>query len=177
MATVVTVQEVKDFVVGVVDDVPEDPKILEAIELVQDRLEDACRCAFIPQTRTEQVEAHDGKALLSRPLVIEVLEVDGEESSIAGPFPTGRIPLHNGDRVVKYRHGWEETPRPIKRAALLLIRDQLTPDPSDFNSRATSVSNEEGSFALVTPGVRGAIFPIPEVNQIVRNYAYVGDVV
>ena len=172
----VTVGEVEAFVadVGLLDldsDLIEDTRDVAAA-----RIEDACHVAFTEREAVEIATGVDGFALLSRPRVIEVLKVDNVAVG-DGPYPDGRIPLEVGDHSVLYRHGWEETPLPIKRAVLLLTRHYLTIDPTDFDERATSKSNEIASWSLVTPGVRGAIFPIPEVNQIVSDYSYATDVV
>ena len=173
---VVTVQEVEAFVsdVGLLD--LDQDRIEDFRDVATARIEDACHVAFTEREAVETVTAENGFALLSRPRVIQVLKVDNVADG-GGPYPTGRIALDDGEHSVLYRHGWEETPLPIKRAVLLLTRHYLTIDPTDFDERATSKSNEIASWSLVTPGVRGAIFPLPEVNQIVSDYAYATDVV
>lgn len=172
----VTVEEIETFISDVgLDDV--DESLLESTrDVATARLEDACGVAFTERETTEQATGRDGFALLTWPRVTQVVSVDGDPVG-TGPFPTGRIPLEAGDHSVVYRHGWTETPLPIKRAVLILTRHYLLVDPTDFDERATSKSNEVASWTLVTPGVRGAIFPIPEVNQIVSDYAYATDVV
>lgn len=172
----VTVEEIEAFISDVgLDDFDESP--LESTrDVATARLEDACGVAFTERETTEQATGRDGFALLTWPRVTQVVSVD-DEAVGTGPFPTGRIPLDDGDHSVVYRHGWTETPLPIKRAVLILTRHYLLVDPTDFDERATSKSNEVASWTLVTPGVRGAIFPIPEVNQIVSDYAYATDVV
>lgn len=172
----VTVAEVEDFVsdIGLLDQ--DSDRVEDLRDVATARLEDACHVAFTEREAVENATGVDGYALLSRPRVIEVLKVDNVAVG-EGPYPDGRIPLEVGQHSVLYRHGWEETPLPIKRAVLLLTRHYLTIDPTDFDERATSKSNELASWSLVTPGVRGAIFPIPEVNQIVSDYAYATDVV
>ena len=172
----VTVEEVESFIsdVGLLDLDPD--RIEELRDVATARLEDACHVAFTEREAVETATGVGGFALLSRPRVIQVLKVDNVSVG-QGPYPDGRIPLEVGEHSVLYRHGWEETPLPIKRAVLLLTRHYLTVDPTDFDERATSKSNEVASWSLVTPGVRGAIFPIPEVNQIVSDYSYATDVV
>lgn len=172
----VTVEEVEAFVadVGLLD--LDSDQIESNRDVATARIEDACHVAFTEREAVEIATGVDGFALLSRPRIIEVLKVDNVAVG-EGPYPDGRIPLEDGDHSVLYRHGWEETPLPIKRAVLLLTRHYLTIDPTDFDERATSKSNEMASWSLVTPGVRGAIFPIPEINQIVSDYAFATDVV
>ena len=172
----VTVAEVEAFVadVGLLD--LDEARIVADRDVATARLEDACGVAFTEREAVEIATGEDGFALLSRPRVIEILKVDNV-AAVSGPYLDGRIPLEDGEHSVLYRHGWEDTPLPIKRAVLLLTRHYLTIDPTDFDERATSKANEVASWTLVTPGVRGAIFPIPEVNQIVSDYAYATDVV
>lgn len=173
---IVTVSEVEDFISDIgLRDIDEDI-IEETREVALARLEDACGVAFVPQTKTEQVTGSNGFGLLDMPRVIEVVTIDGTADG-SGPYPEGRIPLDDGVHTVVYEHGWQTPPLPIKRAVLLLIRHYLTTDPTDFDERATSKATEMASWSLVTPGVRGAIFPIPEVNQIVHDYTYVTPVV
>lgn len=172
----VTTAEVEDFIadVGLLD--LDAQKIQETRDVAIARIEDACGVAFVEREDVEIATGRDGYALLSRPRVIEVLKIDNVAIG-EGPYPEGRIPLEDGDHSVLYRHGYEETPLPIKRAVLLLTRHYLTIDPTDIDERATSKTTEMASWSLVTPGVRGAIFPIPEINQIVSDYSYAGDVV
>ena len=172
----VTIEEVEAFIsdVGLLD--LDADRIKDFRDVAEVRIEDACGVAFTEREAVENATGVDGFALLSRPRVIEVDKVDNVAVG-TGPYPDGRIPLEVGEHSVLYHHGWEETPLPIKRAVLLLTRHYLTIDPTDFDERATSKANEVASWSLVTPGVRGAIFPIPEVNQIVSDYSYVTDVV
>jgi len=173
---VVSVADVEEFIadIGLLD--LDSDKIQETRDVATARIEDACGVAFVERETVEIATGRDGFALLSKPRVIEVLKIDNV-SAVSGPYPEGRIPLDDGDHSILYRHGWEVTPLPIKRAVLLMTRHYLTTDPTDFDERATSKSTEMASWSLVTPGVRGAIFPIPEVNQIVSDYSYAGDVV
>lgn len=172
----VTVEEVEAFIsdIGLVD--LDEAVIENARDTATARLEDACGVAFTERERQELATGRNGFALLEMPRVIRVLEVDNEEID-EGPYPDGLVPLEDETHSVLYRHGWEVTPLPIKRAVLLLTRHYLTTDPTDFDERATSKTTEMAAWSLVTPGVRGAIFPIPEVNQIVSDYSYATPVV
>jgi hypothetical protein len=173
--SVVTVAEVREFCESVGVETT-DAEIEEARDLAEARIEDACGVSFTPKVATEEVESVNGWALFPHPRVIQVQEVDGETVN-TGPYRTGRVPLNTGTHTVTYTHGWEEPPLPIKRAVKLLTRHMLSVDPTDFDERATSKTTELAAWSLVTPGFRGAIFPIPEVNQIVSDYAFVGDIV
>ena len=169
---IITLAELTTFLDGFT---ATDAAKLEAIELASDRIEQACGVAFTPRTATETVTASNGKALLGNPMVITVDTVDAVAVGV-GPYPSGQIPLDGTDHTVVYTYGYPTPPSPIKRAVKLLARHHLIQDPTDLDSRATFKSNEMASWSLVTPGVRGAQFPIPEVNQIVADYTFAGGV-
>jgi hypothetical protein len=167
---IVTLEEVQDFLSQDVEVDAGDDAIGTAITIVTETLEDACRCAFTPRTKTQTVEATSGTAVLE-PMVIEVTQVDESPASL-GPFASGVVPLVDGVHTVTYTHGHQLPPARIKRAALLLIRHLLSVDPSDFDARATHKVTEMASWSLITPGVRGAKTPLPEVNQIIADYSF-----
>jgi len=74
-----------------------------------------------------------------------------------------------GNVTVAYEHGWTSPPLRIKRAALLLAKQWVLNSPID--DRATSVSNDDGTFVLATPGLRGSVFGIPEVDAALESYS------
>lgn len=155
---------------------PTQGEVAQAIELATATLEDVCRVRFRSKTHTETVTV-EGGTLIAEPMVTAVTAIDGEPVTM-GPFHSGVITgLPNGQIEITYQHGWATAPARIKRACLLLVRHILTEDPTDLDSRATFKSNELASWSLVTPGVKGAVTPIPEVNQIIVDYAFTQDIV
>jgi hypothetical protein len=74
--------------------------------------------------------------------------------------------------IVGYEHGFDFPPARISRAAILLAKRWLVEGPID--DRATSLITEDGTFALTTPGLRGALFDLPEVNAAIEEYNYAG---
>lgn len=147
-----------------------------AIALASSALVDACRCQFEPTVLTETVTTVNGRALLSWPLVASVDEVDGSPATVTFTR-AGEITLPDGTHTVKYTHGHAAVPARIKRACLLLVRHLVKVDPTDWDNRSTFKSNELASWSLVTPGVKGAITPIPEVNQVIADYGFPQDIV
>lgn len=90
--------------------------------------------------------------------------------------PHGRLvnevgiwPLGIANVRVDLLHGWERVPLEIRRAALWVLRDHLS--GSNLPRNAISQVDELGTFQLSTPGVRGAWFGIPEVDEILRRYS------
>lgn len=171
---IVTVEEVKSFLANVDVDPPADDVIESTIKLVTDQLEDACGCRFEPREETVTVEARNGQVILE-PMVIDVTEIDGESASI-GPYRSGVVPMADGTYTISYRHGHETVPARVKRAVLLLTRHVLNVDPTDWDNRATFKSNDLASWSLITPGVKGAVTPIPEVNQVIADYQFPGGI-
>ena len=78
---------------------------------------------------------------------------------------TGNQPPRN--IVVGYEYGYAVTPWESNRVGLLLLLRSLV--PSDVSSRATSFSNEDGTFRLSTPSLDHPT-GIPEVDEFVGAF-------
>lgn len=80
-----------------------------------------------------------------------------------GTFPAGVQNIRVG-----YEHGHTPIPLDVRRAALMVLRDALR--GSNIDDRATSYTDEMGSRTfVVTAGVRGAMYSLPEVNAILKR--------
>ena len=153
---------------------------------VERALEDACGVAFVPRAaratlsgpgeRTILPEHRrirrlvdatvDGAALTAGELAdVEVLDTD-ELYRPAG-WPRG---VHN--ITVAYEHGHDEPPGLVDQAALELLESVLLGEKGTISPRATGITSEAGSIALVTAGVRGALFGVPSCNAVVDAYGY-----
>lgn len=149
---------------------------------VEQSIEDACQVAFVPRETTEIVSG-DGRAkiMLQWPKVtaVNAISIDqyalSSASGIVG-LPTGVIHRYGGwpagfaNISVRYIHGYPKPPLRVKRAAMLLTKYWLVNGPVD--ERAMSMSSEDGTFALATPGMRGSEFGLPEVDRTVQLYSY-----
>lgn len=80
---------------------------------------------------------------------------------------SGYWPSGAGNIRVSYVAGRQPIPSQLRRAALLVLQDQLT--GSAVNRRATSESNEMGTFSLATPGLRGSYYGLPEVDELLSR--------
>lgn len=152
-------------------------QLVAARTLVECALEDACNVAFVPRFRRE---VHDGtggtRLMLDRPKVsaIRRVIVNGAEAA-ATVSEMGTLAI-SGRRftagfqnvVVEFEHGYLYAPPRVSQAGMLLARRWLNEGPVD--DRATGYSNELGTYQLVTPGMRGALFDLPEVNAVVKRY-------
>jgi hypothetical protein len=177
---IVGVQEIKAKVGGN----PTTHKVEIARAMASQDIEAACGMAFRPRYRKDQLSGKGRSRLrVNRRELLEVLRVSVEgvdlttgeiealrlDSNgvleITGSWPKGRSNVE-----VAYIYGYSallSARQPVKDYAAYL----LTENPSDWQGRATSFTNEFGStYQLVTPGVRGARFPIPSVNAFVEGF-------
>lgn len=156
-----------------------DEEIAEKRDLAEKRIEGACRVAFRPRYSRATV-AGTGRTtlLLPTPRLLEVLSINGETfeaaENIAGEI--NRSQGWTGDFDIAWIHGYQVAPASVAAAVRQLAIHYLMVDPDDLDGRATFKSNEIASWSLVTPGVRGAHFPIPEVNEVVNEFGYPGAV-
>ena len=79
--------------------------------------------------------------------------------------PTTADPLNV---VIEYEYGVDPMTDGSDRIGLLLTRDRLI--ASNISDRASSFSDEVGSYQFVTPGVGRAVSNIPEVNRWVMDH-------
>ena len=148
-------------------------------------LEDACNTAFVRRrarlTAADRVAlgmialphrrdvslvsaTRDGAALTADDLA--AMRVDG--GLISRPDTAGF-----GNRAeITYEHGWQAPPPRVARAAMLLAREWLQQEKdSTIPDRASALDTEGGNFRLVTAGIGGQLFDLPEVNAVVAEYA------
>lgn len=157
-------------------------ELAEMRETALRAIEDACGVAFRRRYAKETLDGSGGFELLlghprlQRVLSVSVgdedLDVDGLTVDPAGLLiSSSRWAEGRANVEVAYAHGHESF-----QPAALPVRDLaahlLTPSPTDWNERATAVSNEYGNYSLVVAGVRGALFPLPSVNAFVEQHRY-----
>ncbi|MFQ5502957.1 MAG: hypothetical protein ACE5EQ_11770, partial [Phycisphaerae bacterium] len=80
--------------------------------------------------------------------------------------PTSSNPLNC---VVEYAHGYSRVPPPIRRAALIVLRNSVTTDISD---RFLSLSTEAGVIRQADPNRPGNWYGIPEVDAVLNRYMH-----
>ena len=160
-----------------------DVEIAAAREAATSQIEGACGVAFRPRYGKDVLDGSGSRGLLLRqPQVLRALSVsvDGEPLDIddltldpAGVlFSSSPWTEGTANVTVAYVHGYTNFP-----PAALPVRDLaaylLIAAPTDWDARATAISNDMGTYSLVTPGVRGASFPLPSVNAFVEDNRYV----
>jgi len=157
-------------------------KIVAARTLAEQALEDACGVAFVPRYATETVSGWGGTQLLlsrSRVTKIRSVTIDGvalTSTELADlrvtpgfVYRQARWTTGYANVTVGYEHGHTIPPARVSRAALLLAKRWLVDGPVD--DRMTSMSTEDGTFTLLTPGLRGAVFDLPEVEAVRQQYS------
>lgn len=165
-----------DAAVQAKDDAVIDAARVTAEEIIEGLdAEEGCHQAFV--VRTEAFELPGGRRSLSIPRYrvrsIESVTIDEEEQDIESLF------LDNSSifgrwwprttLVVTVTHGWDAPPGRIKDAAIILTYNRVITGPID--DRATGRLTPEGSvITLATPGIRGAVTGIPEVDAAIQQY-------
>jgi hypothetical protein len=156
-----------------------------AREAATTQVEGACGVAFRPRYAKEVLDGRGTDTLTLLPQLLRVLSVSIAGEALATADLEGlavdrdgflisptRWPEGRANIEIAYVHGYERFP-----AADLPVRDYaaylLTESPTDFNQRATSYSTGEITYSLVTPGMRGASFPLPSVNAFVEAHQFV----
>lgn len=168
----------------------DDARIEQTITEIEDALEAATGVSFV--TREHVNSRHDGSGTRelftrhARPQSISAVTVEDvlsvttwgqsdldalvidEEAGVlirdVYSWPVGR-------RNVKITgvFGYSVVPGMVRQAVPFAVRQALI--DSRVDPRASSVTNEDGTTAqLVTAGVRGAVFSLPEMNQIVHTF-------
>jgi hypothetical protein len=160
-----------------------DDELTRAREQALDDIERACHVSFRPRYRRERLSGNGTNRLLlgsrqpRRILSLEVEDSPLSEADIEALIlePSGVIvrdstwPLGRSNIVATYEAGYEFY-TPAQRPVRDLAAYYLTASPTDWNERATGYSNDYGTYSLVTPGVRGASFPLPVVNSFVEGF-------
>lgn len=74
---------------------------------------------------------------------------------------------------VDYEHGHDAPPADLRTAAITRLRHRLNMARSGIPDRATSMSTEAGqTYALATPGLRGFVTGIPDVDVVLDRYRF-----
>ncbi|MDQ3933426.1 MAG: hypothetical protein M3340_02210 [Actinomycetota bacterium] len=160
-----------------------DADLIAARAIAEDVLEDACNYAFAPRYRRQELDVSTltGRLRLDRWHVrrIRWIEADGEALT---SDQLSALRIYNGRSVdsqsfifiprttivVGYEHGLKAPPPAAARIAKRLAKRYLVKTPID--ERASTMSTEDGTISLVTPGVRGMLFDIPEANAFVQQF-------
>lgn len=160
-----------------------DADIEVARAAAQDAIEEECGVAFAPRYRRQTIDGYGETRIgLDRPLLRSVrgLVSDGATIDVSTlnvsahglvQLAAGCWPDKLGSIKLAYEHGYTVPPGRIARAALKLARSWLIATPD--MDRSVTVTNDYGTYTLYTPGLRGLVFDIPEVQAAVNQYQWV----
>lgn len=169
---------------GVTESVISDDEVEALRVVIEDEFERALGVSLVPRTATDEKLNGTGTTGLLLPhrrvtafSAVSVADValtagelaevilDGDELYRPAGWPTGV-------RNIKatYMHGYAEPPGLAPRAGLDLLDALLTSDNGLISPRASAMQSEMGTIALVTAGVRGALFSVPSCNALVTMY-------
>lgn len=169
-------------------------ELQEALELAEDWLEDACGVAFRPRYARDELDGTGGldiRLVHPRPLALRTIKlgsITGANRTALTESEVNEVQLYPGGKAfrlagwwpgrlnveVTYEHGYRQVPKQVNRAAVRLARHFLIEDVTDYDGRASSISTEQAHYTLITPGLRGAITAIPEVNVVIENFTFMG---
>lgn len=153
--------------------------VRQARERVEDEFEGITGRSFVPRTRHIEAVSY-GLAdpyLIPHPDVLAVGPVTGADGElvtvgverIGGAALLWDLPA--GAFAVDVRYGFTAVPADVRAAGLLRLRSLLFEPSSGIPDRATSFQPAEGgTYALSTPGVRGAQTGIPDVDAVLARY-------
>jgi hypothetical protein len=153
-------------------------KLLDARTLAETTIEQACQRAFVPRYSIERVDSFQSWPFPDVRAIRSAVNMDGTiltgaalTDAFNGIYPWHSYRYHNRSWMVGVEYGMDSCPADVARASMLLARSYLLQGPED--DRATGMSNEFGSYTLVTPGVRGAYTNLPSVNALIDQYRLV----
>jgi hypothetical protein len=175
------IAELREFDEALVDDTTyTSTRLASAREDATERLENAADVAFTVRA-TRQVLSGDGstKLLLPHSDIVDLFEawIDGVELDLGDVEvkPEGILVYANGwtygtnNVEVRYSHGYQVTPEPVKRAAKMLAVEYVV--TSALPARATSQSTDVGDFRIAIANVdAGRDTGIPEVDAVISRF-------
>lgn len=153
--------------------------------LAEDAFEEACGVAFVPRYARETIATPIGTVLLTAwPRLRKVRSATVAGTALSSSDLTALLVSRAGEvtrstvwqasmasdsqTTIAYEHGYDRPPARVSQAVLRLAKTWLVKGPVD--DRATQIATDVGTINLFTPGIRGAVFGIPEVDQVADMY-------
>lgn len=135
--------------------------------------------AFFPTEITEMVRACGGELIMSWPDITAVSAIDGPAGPSSESIDVSTVEIDDDELIlntgwragaytVSYTHGLAECPPDVARAIVLIATSILAQGPWD--DRGYAVDDGSGLMRLLTAGVAGASFSIPEVQAALFRY-------
>jgi hypothetical protein len=191
-----TVAEFRARYPDITSSVKTDQEIEDARALAEEAFEHACEVAFVPRTVTgEKVSGiGSGSLVLQWPRIRSVTAVSVDGTAFTSDqlallqFGAGSVVSYGwrtpgwfcrgiGNVTVSYEHGYDSPPLRVKQAVMMLTREWLVQGPVSDRAIQEISPGDGGTINLLTPGLRGSVFGLPEVDVTVAQYSertYVG---
>jgi hypothetical protein len=167
--------------------------LIEMRTTVEQAIEQACGCAFVPRYFEETFNGEGGLAVFTyAPLVgnvpnttipfvtqVRSASIGGVAVTaadvlpdVAGFYYATTWPTGYRNVVIRYTTGAQSVPAEISRAALLLAKMWLSGRTSPIDDRAVTFSTTDGgSYSLAVPGRNGSVFGQPDIDAVVQRYS------
>lgn len=144
---------------------------------VEQTLERELGYALVPRYKREKVSGSGTSTISLLPYVTSIRSVKLDGVAVTPlssfvPSDTGLIDYASNwtrgfrNYEVVYEHGLESFDGEAREAALELAAAWISAGPSD--PRATSMTTEDGTFSLATPGLRGFRYGLPMVDAFIQ---------
>lgn len=157
-----------------------------AREIAEQFLEDECGVAFRPRYAHVYLDGTGGTdILLPHPQASSVRSVSvgdealsGEELEDLALYESGRLYREEGwtegrrNVEIIYEHGFDNPPAQARRCAALLARHYATKRLSNLEDRSSRYETAEAIYSLITPGMRGNLTALPEVNAFLQSWQF-----
>lgn len=153
-----------------------------ARDVVTVAFEQKAGVAIRSSTRTDTLDGTSAVDLLlpvPRPLTVTACTIDGVTADLADIAPVLNGTLYRedgwgGDKrrivTVTYTHGYNPTPADLSDAIAVAAASLIKDGP--FDDRGYGVTDEGGFVRLLTAGVSGATFSIPDVEAALKRYRF-----
>jgi hypothetical protein len=183
-ARLCSLAQIREGISEVSEEEVTEEQLAEARDIAEQVIEDECGVAFRPRYAREVLDGNGAKKLLlSHPKISALLSVELEEEALEvadlKAYPSGgSVWREEGwtegvqNVEVVYEHGFPYPPAQATRVCALLARHIASKRPSNLDDRATSISTEDAAYSLITPGVRGMVTAIPEVNAFISSWQF-----
>lgn len=185
-----TISEARAFESGTLENVTTYPqsRIEEDRARITDAFEDICGVSFIPRYRYVRLDSVRDAVELPDMYIQTIRSFETRSGSDWTAYDQAAISdllyddtgqvwqecswLSAGRQTVRvgYEYGYRTVPLEIHRAALRLLVSIYGSTQTNFPERATSMSDEFGTFSLATPGLRGSHFGLPEIDAILNRH-------
>lgn len=155
-----------------------------ARDIAEQFLEDECGVAFRPRYGHVTLDGSGTETLLlPEPQVHSLRAVKIDDATLTESDLEAITVYGNGGYLkrsegwsgrvdVIYEHGYQSPPPAARRAAAILARHLATKRPSNLEDRATTYTTDVATYALIQPGIRGAVTALPEVNAFIESWQH-----